>query len=558
MMDTDKALYAALKEFQVVDTKQLDDAFTASQNQKIPLGGLLLDRNLIAEEDLGKLLADIYKFPFIHLGSVAIPKEVLTIVPEIIAKQQNIIAFKKDKQGLHVAMENPSNTQIIQFLQNKIGMPIVTYLATKKEIIQTQNLYLKDIGYALEDVIKESLQKAGTGTNIEPPIIKLVETIIGYAYQNNASDIHLEPEEGRALVRFRIDGVLHDITQFALEVYPQIITRIKVMAKLRIDERQSPQDGKIQFMFENQPVDIRVSIVPVKRGEKVVMRLLSERARQISLLSLGFAQRDLQKVREAYQKPYGMIIASGPTGAGKTTTMYAILKLLNNRDVNIMTIEDPIEYDIEGVNQMQVNAKAGLTFESGLRSILRQDPNIILVGEIRDKETADIAVNAAMTGHLVLSTLHTNDAATAIPRLFDMEIEAFLIASTLNVIVAQRLIRKIHGACRVSEDVPRETLTVELNPQLVDKVFGVQKSIRLYKGKGCSICHNTGYEERIGIFEVMLINDEIRAAITAKRDSTMIRAIAEKNGMRTMLEDGLDKVKQGETTIQEVLRVTKE
>lgn len=557
-MDTDKALYAALKEFQVVDTKQLDDAFTASQNQKIPLGGLLLDRNLIAEEDLGKLLADIYKFPFIHLGSVAIPKEVLTIVPEIIAKQQNIIAFKKDKQGLHVAMENPSNTQIIQFLQNKIGMPIVTYLATKKEIIQTQNLYLKDIGYALEDVIKESLQKAGTGTNIEPPIIKLVETIIGYAYQNNASDIHLEPEEGRALVRFRIDGVLHDITQFALEVYPQIITRIKVMAKLRIDERQSPQDGKIQFMFENQPVDIRVSIVPVKRGEKVVMRLLSERARQISLLSLGFAQRDLQKVREAYQKPYGMIIASGPTGAGKTTTMYAILKLLNNRDVNIMTIEDPIEYDIEGVNQMQVNAKAGLTFESGLRSILRQDPNIILVGEIRDKETADIAVNAAMTGHLVLSTLHTNDAATAIPRLFDMEIEAFLIASTLNVIVAQRLIRKIHGACRVSEDVPRETLTVELNPQLVDKVFGVQKSIRLYKGKGCSICHNTGYEERIGIFEVMLINDEIRAAITAKRDSTMIRAIAEKNGMRTMLEDGLDKVKQGETTIQEVLRVTKE
>ena len=559
-MYDNQALYKALQELQVIDTIQLNVAFAAAQNQKIPLGDILIDKNLVTEDDLGKLVADMYKVPFIHLTNIAIPKEILTIIPEVISKQQNIIAFKKDEKGLHLAMANPGNKVIMEFLSTKLGIRMIPYLATKKEIVASQALYLKEIGKAFEDVIAENLKQTQGKKNaaIEPPIIKIVETIISYADENNASDIHLEPEENRALIRFRIDGILHDIVQFSPEVYLQIVSRIKVMSKIRSDEHQIPQDGKIQFIHDNEPLDIRVSIVPVMRGEKIVMRLLSQHARQISLLSLGFSESYLQTVKVGYEKPYGMILASGPTGSGKTTTMYAILKVLNNRDVNIMTIEDPIEYDVEGINQMQVSAKGDFTFASGLRSILRQDPNIILVGEIRDNETADIAINAAMTGHLVLSTLHTNDAATAIPRLFDMDIEPFLIASTLTIIVAQRLVRKIHSACRVSESVDRNKLIKSVDEDLVKKIFGNQLAVQIYRGKGCPLCHNTGYEERIGIFEVMLIDDKLNKAIVAKNDSNTIRAIAKKNGMKTMLEDGLEKVKIGETTISEILRVIKE
>ena len=456
-------------------------------------------------------------------------------------------------------MENPSNKAIIEFLEHKIGIDIIPYLATKRDISQSLSMYLKDIGKAFEDVIRESVEQAsGKKTDsIEPPIIKIVDTILSYAYENNASDVHLEPGVTHSIVRFRIDGILHDIIEFSLDIYPQIVTRVKVMSKLRTDEKQTPQDGKITFEIDATALDIRVSTVPVKRGEKIVMRLLSEKSRRISLQSLGFSEKDLEKVTTAYKKPYGMILSTGPTGSGKTTTMYAILKLLNNRDVNIMTVEDPIEYDLEGVNQIQVNPKADLTFAAGLRSILRQDPNIILVGEIRDEETADIAINASMTGHLVLSTLHTNDAATAIPRLLDMNIEPFLLASTINAVIAQRLVRKIHEACRVSDQITVEKLTDFLDRPTIEKTFGDQQNISLYKGKGCPICHGSGYEGRIGIYEVMEINENIKQAIVDKKDSSAIHSLSLQNGMQTMLMDGLEKVKAGQTTIEELLRVTK-
>lgn len=558
-MYDNQALYNALKELQVIDQAQLDDALTTSQQRNIPLGNILLDKNLISDSDLGRLISQILGVPLINLPKVLIPQEILTIIPELIAKKERIIAFKKDENGLHVAMENPVNIAIIQFLQNKLGIPLIAYYATQRDIDTALSLYLKDIGKAFGDIMKENLQQAtGKGQNAEPPIIKIVETTLSYAYKNGASDIHIEPGEVNALVRFRIDGILHDIILFPMSLYPEIVRRLKVLAKLRTDETQEPQDGKIEFFVDERKLDIRVSTVPVKRGEKVVMRLLSEGARQISLLTLGFSQSDLQKIEVAYNKPYGAILATGPTGSGKTTTMYAILKLLNNRDVNIMTIEDPVEYDIEGVNQMQVNQKTNVTFAAGLRSILRQDPNIILVGEIRDKETADIAINAAMTGHLVLSTLHTNDSATAVPRLFDMGIEPFLIASTVNVILAQRLVRKIHTVCRISEEFQREKLVEYLGEGIITKVFGTQPTIRLYRGKGCDLCHNSAYEGRIGVFEVMILDDEVKQAIVTKQNAAIIRKICQKNGMRTMLEDGLEKVKAGDTTIEEVLRVTKE
>ncbi len=554
-----QTLYKALKELQVIPDKQLDAVFAESVAQKRSLGDLVVEKDLIKETDLGELTADILSVPFIKLTTITIPKEVLLIISETLARQKQIIAFKKDKEGLHVAMANPADVETIDFLKNKTGLPILRYGATKRDIQQAFALYLKDIDKAFAEVIQANIEEAKNNRqDIEPPIIKIVETIISYGYENNASDIHLEPEEKSCLVRFRIDGVLHDIISLSLDLYPQIVTRVKVLANLRTDEHQVPQDGKIEFAMDGQKLDIRVSIVPVRKGEAIVMRLLSERARKISLESLGFSESDLQKVKRAYQKPYGMILSTGPTGCGKTTTMYAVLKLLNTRDVNIMTIEDPIEYDVEGVNQIQVNTKANLTFASGLRSILRQDPNIILVGEIRDEETAGIATNAAMTGHLVLSTLHTNDAATALPRLLDMNIEPFIISSTANVIIAQRLVRKIHGICRISLDVSMNSVAKYVDKSALEKIFGDKDTMRIYRGKGCALCHNTRYEERMGIFEVMEISEEIKQAIVAKKDAATIKALAVKQGMKTMIEDGLEKVRLGETTIDEVLRVTKE
>src|SRR3989344_48478 len=418
MLVSDEQLSKILAETELISEDNLKKAKDVAAQSEIPLYKALLNLELISDENLGRIIADAVGVDFISLSRVSIPMDILQIVPEVVAIKQRIIVFNKDKDGLHLAMEDPKNVQIRQFVEKKVGIPVTPYFATEKDIGRALELYTKDVTAAFDEIIAENVKQAKVAKagKAELPIIKIVDTIISYAYKNKASDIHIEPEEKYSLVRFRIDGILHDIVKLPPEVHPKIVTRIKVLSKLRTDEHQAPQDGKIQYKVGDDSLDIRVSTVPVTEGEKIVMRLLSERSRQASLGDLGFSDMNLAKIEKAYKKPYGMIVSTGPTGSRKTTTMYSILKILNERAVNIMTIEDPVEYDIQGVNQIQVNPKTNLTFATGLRSIVRQDPDIILVGEIRDEETAGIAVNSAMTGHLVLSTLHTNDAATAIPR----------------------------------------------------------------------------------------------------------------------------------------------
>jgi len=547
---SEQELFDTLKELDVIPQDKLKESFEEASLKKISLEELLIQKDLISDINIGKIIADLINFPFVNLSETVIDDGVLNTVPEVYAKKQMVVAFKKDKDGLHIALNNPSDKQVPDFIAKKTGTPVKTYYASKRSIKDALNLYAKDIAKVFDEIIAENVKEV-KGTKVaEPSIIKIVDTITKYAYQNRSSDIHIEPTDEGSTVRFRIDGMLHDIINLPSVIHPQIVTRLKVMARLRTDEHQSAQDGKISIELPEEKLDIRVSVVPVTNGEKVVMRLLSERSRQFSLQDLGFSESDLKKVVAAYNKPHGMILSTGPTGSGKTTTLYSVLKLLNKRNVNIMTIEDPVEYDMEGVN-------TNLTFSAGLKSIVRQDPDIILVGEIRDEETADISINAAMTGHLVLSTLHTNDAATAFPRLLDFGVEPFLIATTVNVVIAQRLVRKICVKCRISEEVSG-ILVNEISETLLQKYFPNEKNLRVYKGKGCDLCHETGYVGRVGIFEVLLVDDEVKAAIVAKKDSSEIKKIVVKNKMTTMLEDGIEKVKQGVTTIDEIIRVTKE
>jgi type IV pilus assembly protein PilB len=553
-----------------VEEAAVEKAAKYADQEKTSLAEIVVNQGLISNEELAKLIADALNLPFVSLSRVLPAQDILSLIPEIVARKKRIIAFKKNEDGLHLAMADPTDIETINFIERKEGLPVIAYVATNQDIDAALELFGEGLTNLLEGTLKkiesgESSSETKDGQAEDLPIIGIVKKIVVQAYRNRASDIHIEPREtGDSVIRFRIDGILHDVTKIPGELHAQVISRVKVMAKLRTDEHQVPQDGKIEFPLEgeNENIDIRVSIVPVTRGEKAVLRILAERSRQFSLTSIGLSEKNLEKVREAYEKPYGMVLSTGPTGCGKTTTLYAILKLLNKRQVNIMTIEDPVEYDMEGVSQIQVNPKAKLNFATGLRSILRQDPNVILVGEIRDSETADIAVNLALTGHLVLSTLHTNDSATAIPRFIDLGIEPFLISSTVSAIIAQRLVRKVHDNCRVSESMKAGEVAEKIGWEMTEKMFGMAKSnpdalIRFYKGKGCESCQGTGFQGRIGIFEVMMINDEIRQAISQNKDAGFLHDLSKKLGMQTMLEDGLEKVKMGVTTIDEVLGSTK-
>ena len=556
---SDQTLYQSLKELNVIKPESLVKALAECKGKNLPLGDVLIDEDLISDENLGKIIADLYQVPFINLSQISIKEDVLKIIPETVAKKQKSISFEINKETLYLAINDPKNIEIIEFITKKSGLNVKIFYATNRDINSTLSLYHKDVRKAFDEIIKENIEMAKGSVKTDPPIIKIVNTLISHAYQSRASDIHIEPSQKHSLVRFRIDGVLHDIIDLPVELHPQIVTRIKVESKLRTDEHQASQDGKLVFQTDEERLDIRVSIVPITEGEKIVMRLLSEKSRQFSLQDLGLKDKDLKKVEEAVNKPYGMVLSTGPTGSGKTTSLYAVLKILNQRDVNIMTIEDPVEYEIESINQIQVNPKTNLTFAAGLRSILRQDPNIILVGEIRDDETASIAINSAMTGHLVLSTLHTNDSSTAIPRLLEMKIEPYLVASTVNIIIAQRLVRKICQKCRVSKEINiDEPILSGLSEESKKNFFKGKKIVRVYQGKGCSVCHQTGYQDRIGIFEVLLMDDQIRQAVIDKKDAGTIRKIANKNGMRLMIDDGLEKVKEGITSIEEIIRVTKE
>ncbi len=535
--------------------KKVEDTALASKSASlIPA---FLESGVLTEDQLGALIAGYYNVPFISLSKVTIPPDVSHIVPEKVARKYKAIAFARDADGVKVAMSDPSNKTLLSFIARKTGERAIPYYADEREVNATIQIYRKALQKTIDELLQEHIRVAAEAKGKELPIIKVVDELIVAAYQDRASDIHIEPEERTSLIRFRIDGVLQDVLRVQKELHDRIISRIKVLSNLRTDEHMSAQDGKMREKLEEEDLDIRVSILPITYGEKAVLRLLSSRSREYTLSDLGMNPDDLKKVTNAYNKSYGMILSTGPTGSGKTTSIYSILKILNTRDKNIMTIEDPVEYRIGGANQVQVNAKTNLTFANGLRSILRQDPNVIFVGEIRDSDTAAIAVNAALTGHLVLSTLHTNDAATAIPRLSDMKVEPFLVASTVTIIIAQRLVRQICSSCKMSLEMPFIEITKHFSPDLAKKHFGEEENITVYKGKGCKICRQTGYAGRLGIFEVLEVTKGIRKLITEKSDADVISQAAIKEGMRTMLDDGLQKVAEGGTTFEEVLRVTK-
>lgn len=516
----------------------------------------LIESGVLTEDQISSVVAGYYKVPVIALSKISISEDVAHIVPERVARKQKAIAFERDANGVKVAMNDPSNKDVLAMVARKTGERALAYYANAAEIEATVSLYQKALQKTIDELLAEYIKQA-TIYKGDLPIIKVVDELINAAYHDRASDIHIEPEEKTSLIRFRIDGVLQDVLRVPREVHERIISRIKVLSNLRTDEHMGAQDGKMTAHMEEEELDIRVSILPVTQGEKAVLRLLSGNSREYTLSNLGMSPADLKKVTKAFSRSYGMILSTGPTGSGKTTSIYAILKILNTREKNIMTIEDPVEYRIAGANQVHVNAKTNLTFANGLRSILRQDPNVIFVGEIRDSETAGIAVNAALTGHLVLSTLHTNDAATAIPRLTDMKVEPFLVASTVNVIIAQRLVRQICSSCKLEEKIQAAEIIKFFPAELVEKHFGKLAEITVYKGKGCKICRNTGYAGRVGLFEVLEVTKGIRVLISEKADSDMIAQAAIKEGMDTMLDDGLKKVATGVTTIDEVIRVTK-
>lgn len=549
-----------LADTNIISQKDFDLAEKEAKKRKEPIEEIIIEKNLISDIDLGILIADEIKFPFVNLNQTKINKEALSVVPEIVARKQEIIVFDRTKQGLKTAMADPGNLENREFIERKTGEKVIPYFATSADILKALRHYRKEIKEEFEDLIGETLKelKKTKLANKSLPVIKMVDLILKYGYENRASDIHLEPYEKKVILRYRIDGVLHDILTLEKTVQEFLVSRIKIMARLRTDVHEAVQDGHFSFKAEDKKIDVRVSIAPIVEGEKAVLRLLSEKARRFDLKELGLNSNGLVIVKRNLKKPWGMILSAGPTGCGKTTTLYAMLKILNTREVNIMTIENPIEYDIGGVSQIQVNPKTNLTFSQGLKAIIRQDPNIIMVGEIRDKDTAELAVDAATTGHLVLSTFHSIDASSVLVRLQNMGIEPFVIASTINIAIAQRLVRKICQKCIESYEMSGSKLSSFLPKDLIAKFPKTKKNtIRLFRGKGCPVCQKTGYLGRIGIFEILEISEPIKKLIMEKINASEIRKQAIKSGMVTMLEDGLEKVQNAVTTIEEILKAVR-
>lgn len=557
---TDEKIYQIISKYGLIKPDVLDTALKTAQAKKLDFVSFLIDQELIKALEIGQLIANNLHVKYVNLVKENIKTEILTQLPEIVARKQKMLIFKRDKEGTHVAMADPFDYPMVKALEKKLGDKVIPYYSTEHELEEGLRLYKKSIQTEYVSNIQKNAIKAQGASKEDVSVIRLVDDIINYGFMNHASDVHIEPTEKEIVIRFRIDGLLYDIMNLPKNILEMIVTRVKILAKLRTDETRASQDGKIMTEVEGSKLDIRVSVLPIVHGEKIVMRLLSSQGKYFTLEELGMNEKDLTAINEAISKPYGMVLSTGPTGSGKTTTLYSLIKILNKRDINICTIEDPVEYSLEGVNQVQVNPATNLTFAAGLRSLLRQDPDIIMVGEIRDNETAGIAINSAMTGHLVLSTLHTNDAATALPRFLDMQIEPFLVASTVNIIIGQRLIRKICMKCIYSYTLSAQEIADIKKEINIDKFVNTTqvKEIRLYRGKGCDACNHTGYTGRIGIFEVLKIEENIRELIVARADSDQISKMAISNGMTTMLEDGFMKAFSGKTTIEEIFRVTKQ
>ncbi len=547
----------------------------------------LIEKKVVSEAQLLDIKSEILNVPVAELSGTEIPQDVLNLVPEPIAHRHRVISYAKTKDELSLAMMDPDDIQTREFIHKKTGLNIRTFLIGKTSLdfglskyhasIEKEMKHLftgggeSGIIASKDGVSEEDLNDGLKKMAEEIPVIRVVDTLLEYAVFEHASDIHIEPQENAVSVRYRIDGVLHDVMTLPKVIQAAIVARIKVLSNLKIDEHRLPQDGRFKIEKNGYKFSLRVSTIPIFDGEKVVIRLLDESTKAASLDDLGFQKSALETIHRNVKKPHGMLLVTGPTGSGKSTTLYTVLTMLNTKSVNISTIEDPVEYRIVGANQMQVSPKIGLTFAMGLRALLRQDPNIIMIGEIRDKETAEEAMHAAMTGHLVFSTLHTNSAAAALPRLLDIGMEPYLVGSTLNAVLAQRLVRVVCKDCKVPLEVDKKTI------ESLSKLFHLEKlvplleregvvtskvkdfeDLKFFKGQGCDKCNHSGYKGRTGIHEILDITPTIIEMIMERKSSGDIQDQAEKDGMILLWQDGFIKAVQGITTIEEILRVSKE
>jgi len=574
-------------------TEQMNTLKEESARSKRPLLDLLLDNNVISEKDLVKEFAEYIQVPYVELEARDIPIEVLNRIPERVARQYNAVLFKIDENGTcHLAMEDPDDIQAVSFIEKEIGTNTKIYITSHDNILSALEYYHGDVNQELNEVIDVQRADETENQNVsekdiaeDSPIAQTINLLLEYAIRSHASDIHIEPREEFVQVRYRIDGVLKEVNRLPVSVLNALISRIKILSNLKIDERRVPQDGRFKIKLGGKQYALRVSTLPIADGEKVVMRILDESNQAVTLQSLGYWGKALKLMTEAMTEPDGMILVTGPTGSGKSTSLFSVLSMLNKPDVNISTIEDPVEYKIAGVNQTQTNSKAGMTFANGLRALLRQDPNIIMIGEIRDGETADLGIQAALTGHLVFSTLHTNNAATTLPRLIDMKIEPFLIASTVKAVVGQRLVRRLQRDSRMAFTPTEEEKAAiiklfNLRPgQTFQYIHELEKQAAA-EGVGGDTPLSTnetgivqlwranpddnengalnGYKGRIGIYEVLSNDSAIQKLIMSNANSMQIQEQAIADGMITLETDGLIKALRGETTIEEVLRVSKE
>src|SRR3989338_7122791 len=568
----------------LITQKRFDDLVAVSEKRGVPIEQLLLDEGVIDPNKLLEIKGDLMGVKTIDLRNLKITHDVLGLIPEPIARRHNVIAFAKKNNELHLAMADPDDLQIREFIKKTSGMEVKPFLTTHESIDIGLSLYHSNI----EEEFKKILGKENFGEDLKGvspadlnaklasiaeqiPVVRIVDTLLDYAIFEKASDIHIEPDENRVAVRYRIDGILHEVMSLPKIVLSAVVARVKVLSSLKIDEHRLPQDGRFKKEIGESKVSFRVSTIPIFDGEKVVLRLLDETAKAMTLPELGLSDKKLDIVMRNIKRPHGAILVTGPTGSGKSTTLYSILTMLNTREVNISTIEDPVEYRIVGVNQMQVSPKIGLTFAIGLRALLRQDPNIIMIGKIRDLETAEEAAHAAMTGHLVLSTLHTNSAAGALPRLLDMNVEPFLISSTINLIIAQRLVRKLCPNCMASFNLNEDQMaelsksfnleelleTMAKSGFILPKVKSI-KEILFFKGQGCDRCGNTGYKGRQSVYEVLEVTPAISALIMKRSPTSEIQKQAVADGMILLWQDGFIKAHMGITTLEEVMRVSKE
>ncbi len=564
-----KTIVDVLYRDKVITKEQFDDIKVKSaQTDKSP-ENILISLQLVSEDKIAEARAKLLGIPFISLGSTSFSPQALNLLPQAVVERFKLIPFAFDEKNkiLSIAMSNPVDLDAISFVGQKTNLQIKSFAAPPSEVEaaihqQYRQELVGEVGKAIEETEAYTKKRVVDSKQLsqiikEAPIAKIVSTILEYAVTSRASDVHIEPQDERVRIRYRIDGILYDKLSLPRNVQEALISRIKILSEMKIDEHRMPQDGRFSFKVANNEVDLRISTVPTVNGEKIVMRLLRKTGGIPSLTELGLNGMALKNLEISILKPHGIILVCGPTGSGKTTTLYSVLSKLNTPKVNIMSLEDPVEYQLAGVNQVQINPTVGLTFASGLRSFLRQDPNIILVGEIRDAETAELAMQAALTGHLVFSTLHTSSASGALPRLLDLSTEPFLLASTITAIIGQRIVRKICPHCREMY-VPPDQIVQEMKTVLGPLYPKRENSLQLYKGAGCSECGNTGYLSRVGIYEVLPISEKITRAILDHADTQSIEREALVEGMIGMKQDGYLKVLQGVTTLEEVLRVAQE